>query len=88
LAEIKPKFIVCLGNGKGKQQSAFGFVRGTAAVRPDSYHEEFAGDSRYRKKFVGTFALGDGEALEATVVGVRHPSYPTSPRALRGFIGC
>jgi len=44
LAEIKPKFIVCLGNGKGEQQSAFGFLRGTAAVRPNSCHEEFAGE--------------------------------------------
>lgn len=87
LAEIRPKFIVCLGNGKGKRQSAFGFLR-EKAMRPKNFPDEFADDPRYRKKFVATFDLGGGDALETTVVGVKHPSYQMSPRGLRAFIGC
>jgi hypothetical protein len=88
LAEVEPDYIVCLGNNKEKRKSAFSSVQ-ERAVRTENYLEEFTSkDLRYRKRFDGTFELDDGRILKAKVIGVKHPSYPMSPRGLRAFIGC
>jgi hypothetical protein len=88
LAEVNPDYIVCLGNKKGKRESTFSFFQ-EQAFRTENYLQEFTSrDSRYRKRFDGTFKLDDSHTLEAKVVGVKHPSYPMSPRGLRDFIGC
>jgi hypothetical protein len=79
LAEIKPKYIVCFGNGESL--SAFSLVRRKADSREkEARNREF-------KSFVGTFCLGDRFNLTAKVIGLRHPSYPMSPRGLRDFVG-
>jgi hypothetical protein len=79
LAEIKPKYIMCLGNGE--RDSAFSSVREKAVdAEKEARHLKF-------KSFVGVFHLDDGHTLEAKVIGVKHPSYPMSPRGLREFVG-
>jgi hypothetical protein len=78
LAVVRPKFIICLGNGE--RLSAFSLVRSKADRRE--------ADRKYLhfKSFVGSFGLKDGFELTTTVVGVRHPSYPMSPHGLRKWL--
>ncbi len=78
LAVVRPKFIVCLGNGE--RLSAFSLVRKKAHRREK--------DRKYKnfKSFVAIFGLDDGLELTTTVVGVRHPSYPMSPDGLRKWL--
>jgi hypothetical protein len=86
LAEIRPKFVVCLGNGK--TDSAFSFLLKKAS-RIEDYREEFTAgnDAKYRKRFVGS--LQDiATDFRPTLIGVRHPARPMSAEGLRAFIGC
>jgi hypothetical protein len=78
LAEVRPKYIVCLGNGESL--SAFSLVRRKA----DSRVKE-TGCQQF-KSFVGGFHLDGGLDLTAKVIGVRHPSYPMSAKGLRGWV--
>ena len=78
LAIVKPKCIVCLGNGE--QLSAFSLVRQKAENRTQ---ERSLGRL---KSFRGTFALGPKDTLYATVVGVPHPSRWNGASGLREFV--
>jgi len=79
LAEIKPKYIVCLGNGE--MLSAFSLVRRKAEkTESEARKDKF-------KSFVGTLHLDDGYRLTARVIGVRHPARPMNPTGLRDFVG-
>lgn len=82
LAIVRPKFIVCLGNGEPRNgtQSTFSRLRARAtdptAVTTRGQH----------KRFDGTFDLGCwGPERRATVLGVRHPSRPMNPAGLCRF---
>jgi hypothetical protein len=79
LAEIRPHYIVCLGNGK--TESAFSLLR----ERAEHIQNERA--SLAFKSFAAEFDLADGVLL-TKVIGVRHPSRPMNPQNLRCFVGC
>jgi uracil-DNA glycosylase len=85
LAVVRPTYIVCLGNGK--RDSAYSLVREKADEKSgERFSDERIGRGWAFKKFVGKFRLDCGESLEATVVGVLHPSYWQCPPGLVRFI--
>ena len=90
LSVVRPKYIVCLGHDKNKRTSAFSLVLEKAVnATPVLFSKETVG--RYTaafKRFEGTFDLGNGLDLTATVIGVLHPSRWKCPPGLRQFIGC
>jgi hypothetical protein len=79
LAEVRPEIIVCFG--KQEPRSAFGYL-----CRVAQRHDPVRTGGGF-KRFSGTFDLGHGEPLTATVIGVRHPSYPSRVDGLREFAG-
>jgi hypothetical protein len=82
LAKIRPKCIVCLGNGE--DLSAFSVLRKIAKDKTETKTQP-ASNGTF-KGFAGTFDLGDGNPLKPKVVGVRHPSRPMKTTGLRNFI--
>lgn len=85
LAEVRPEYIICLGNDE--TGSAFSYVYSEAMRRENLKVQGAHKDLTYRKRFDGTFSLDGGEILKAKVIGVKHPSYPMSPRGLNDFLG-
>jgi uracil-DNA glycosylase len=82
LAVVRPKYIVCLGNGES--DSAFSFVREKAAdIKEEKLSKEKVGRYVAFKTFVGKFELDDGLDLAAKVIGVLHPSRWKCPHVLR-----
>lgn len=79
LAEVRPKFIICLGYRE--QRSAYSVVRQKAHdCKVEPPHAHF-------KSFSATFRFNDAPDLTTTVIGVRHPSWwPTDTTELRPFI--
>jgi hypothetical protein len=85
LAEIRPKYIVCLGNGEN--DSAYSLVRKKAYdVKNEKPSDKKVGRCRAFKKFVGGFHFDEGEPLDVIVVGVLHPSRWQCPSGLVRFI--
>ena len=86
LAVVRPKFIVCLGNGE--YDSAFSLVRKTANTINNPIHgEERVGRYIAFKSFTGTFALNNAPDLTAKVIGVLHPSRWKCPAGMKDFVG-
>lgn len=85
LAVVRPKYIVCLGNGES--DSAFSFVREKAAdIKEEKLSKEKVGRYVAFKTFVGKFELDDGLDLAAKVIGVLHPSRWKCPHVLREWV--
>lgn len=85
LGSVKPNFIVCLGNGKSN--SAYSWVRAKTADASNERHgDEKVGRCTAFKSFVAKFELDERKLLEATVVGVLHPSRWQLPPGLLRFI--
>lgn len=71
LAIVRPRLVVTLGYGE--TSSAFGLLRAAAGYPP---FRRFGDEGRRGGwAFDGTLALGDADHLQATIVGVPHPSY-------------
>jgi hypothetical protein len=86
LSVVRPKYIVCLGNGKS--DSAFNLVRQrvTSLAVDGKLSDKKVGRSVAFKSFTGTFNLGNElSPLKATVIGVLHPSRFKCPQGLREF---
>lgn len=64
LSIIRPKIILCLGNGE--RSSAFALLK--AKFRDNEI------TSGGVKEFIGKMPMADGKVLEVRIVGVRHPS--------------
>lgn len=86
LAVVRPKYIVCLGNGESG--SAFSLVRDKAKdIRNPKESNKQKGQPKAFKSFVGTFHLDDGiEPLPAKVIGVLHPSRWRCPEGLSDWV--
>jgi hypothetical protein len=92
LAEVRPKYIVCLGNGESG--SAFSLVREQAkednGMQRETHSIKRVGTKRKYiafKSFWGTFDLDDGfEPLRAKVIGVLHPSRWRCPEGLHDWV--
>jgi hypothetical protein len=85
LSEVRPDYIICLGNDGAKTKSAFSLLRKNKATKITDAEPAGTSSGTF-KKFTGTFELEDG-SRELTVIGVRHPSYQVNPEGLRQFIG-
>lgn len=76
LSIVRPKVIVCLGNGDGV--SAFRFVRSklqpASAQGYEYLNEGVAMSFRSGKWSRGVLPLSDGSTMETTILGVAHPS--------------
>ncbi len=78
LAEVRPKYVVCLGYGE--RLSAYSLLRGRAR----DPKERGIDPSKTFKSFTATF---DGIPNLTTVIGLRHPSrWGTNTMWLRNFI--
>jgi hypothetical protein len=85
LAIIRPKYIVCLGNGE--TDSSFSSFRERAfGIKGEKLSVEKIGRYFAFKSFVGKFDLGEGVPLQATVIGVLHPSRWKCPAGLHDFV--
>jgi hypothetical protein len=87
LAVVRPKYIVCLGNGESG--SAFSLVR----RRAKSIRNVIPGGNKVEgqkhvglKSFDGTFALTNAADLDARVIGVPHPSRWNCPAGLDDLV--
>lgn len=69
LSIVKPKVILCLGNGE--VMSSFALLREKLALKPDQIRSH-----GQVKVFSSAIAVFGGETINSHVIGVRHPSYP------------
>ena len=69
LSIVKPKVILCLGNGE--VMSSFALLREKLALKPDQIRSH-----GQVKVFSSAIAVSGGETINSHVIGVRHPSYP------------
>ncbi|MBX3329937.1 MAG: hypothetical protein KF722_06025 [Nitrospira sp.] len=78
LSIVKPKIILCLGNGE--RSSAFAFLKEKLKAK-----ESHVGNV---KAFLSEIPLADGETIRSRIIGVRHPSRPwfNPVRDLRLFL--
>lgn len=71
LSIVKPKLIVCLGNGDSL--SSFRLIR-EKTTKPATPYEMLGPNFRYGKLVNATLALGDSPPLACTILGIPHPS--------------
>ena len=69
LSIVKPKVILCLGNGE--VMSSFALLREKLALKPDQIRSH-----GQVKVFSSAIAVSGGETINSHVIGVRHPSQP------------
>lgn len=83
IAAVRPKCIVCLGNGES--DSAYSFVRARCKVIREKKSDEKVGSCSAFKAFHGELHLCSAEPFVLTVVGVLHPSYFEPRPGLHAF---
>jgi hypothetical protein len=87
LALVRPKWIICLGNGK--ELSSFQLMKQRANVHEDSVRycdPDCRPKYRAGKWFQASLDIGDTSPLDVNVLGVPHPSYFTIRGELKHFI--